>query len=94
MAIYRAPGVVFNETVQSLGSTSQGYNRTAVIGPAQLYTVVSNLELTKSKTITPKGEIIKSNVTPWLKQSTTEVTIGSFVIWKETEKSIFRKKML
>ena len=85
MAIYRAPGVFFNEAVQSLGSTSQGYNRTAVIGPAQLYTVVSNLELTKSKTITPKGEIIKSNVTPWLKQGTTEVTVGSFVIWKETE---------
>lgn len=48
MAIYRAPGVYFTEYTQSIGSTAFGYNRTAIIGLAQTYTTVSNLELIKS----------------------------------------------
>ena len=48
MAIYRAPGVFFTEYTQSIGSTAFGYNRTAIIGVAQAYTNVSNLELIKS----------------------------------------------
>lgn len=45
MAIYRAPGVFFTEYTQPVGSTAFGYNRTAIIGVAQTYTNVSNLEL-------------------------------------------------
>ena len=45
MAIYRAPGVYFTEYTQPVGSTAFGYNRTAIIGVAQTYTNVSNLEL-------------------------------------------------
>ena len=55
MATYKSPGVYFSEVVQSLGSTSYGYNRTGIIGPARLYTNISNLELIKSSVITPKG---------------------------------------
>ena len=49
MAIYRAPGVFFTEYTQSIGSTAFGYNRTAIIGLAQTFTNVSNLELVKSE---------------------------------------------
>ena len=48
MAIYKAPGVFFTEYTQSIGSTAFGYNRTAIIGVAQSYTNISNLELIKS----------------------------------------------
>lgn len=48
MAIYKAPGVLFTEYTQSIGSTAFGFNRTAIIGLAQSYTNVSNLELIKS----------------------------------------------
>ena len=82
MATYKSPGVYFSEVVQSLGSTSYGYNRTGIIGPARLYTNISNLELVKSSVITPKGEIILSNVTPWLAED--PATVDSYVIWKET----------
>jgi len=47
MAIYKAPGVFFTEYTQSIGSTAFGYNRTAIIGLAQTFTNVSNLELLK-----------------------------------------------
>lgn len=82
MATYKSPGVYFSEVVQSLGSTSYGYNRTGIIGPARLYTNISNLELIKSSVITPKGEIILGNVTPWLAED--PATVDSYVIWKET----------
>lgn len=48
MAIYREPGVFFTEYTQPVGSTAFGYNRTAIIGLAQTYTNISNLELIKS----------------------------------------------
>lgn len=83
MASYRAPGVYFDETIQSLGSTSTGYNRTGVIGVAQLYTNINNLELTKSGVITPKTEIISTNVVPYLTGG--QVNVGDFVEWKNNE---------
>lgn len=49
MAIYKAPGVLFTEYTQSIGSTAFGYNRTAIIGVGQSYINVSNLELIKSE---------------------------------------------
>lgn len=45
MAIYKAPGVTFTEYTQPVGSTAFGFNRTAIIGVAQSYTNISNLEL-------------------------------------------------
>lgn len=48
MAIYKSPGVLFTEYTQSIGSTAFGFNRTAIIGVGQLYTNISNLELTKA----------------------------------------------
>lgn len=48
MAIYKAPGVLFTEYTQPVGSTAFGFNRTAIIGVGQSYTNVSNLELIKS----------------------------------------------
>ena len=48
MAIYHAPGILFTEYTQPVGSTAFGYNRTAIIGVGQAYTNVSNLELVKS----------------------------------------------
>lgn len=82
MALYRAPGVLFAETTQSLGSTASGYNRTAIIGTGQLYTTIKNLELIKSKIITPKTEVILSNVTPIVGEYTP--TVGNYVLWTDT----------
>lgn len=82
MALYKVPGVYFSETTQSLGSTASGYNRTAVIGQAQLYTTIKNLELTKSKVNTPKTDIILSNVTPIVGEYTP--TVGNYVLWTDT----------
>ena len=82
MALYKVPGVYFSETTQSLGSTASGYNRTAVIGQAQLYTTIKNLELTKSKVNTPKTDIILSNVTPLVGEYTP--TVGNYVLWTDT----------
>ena len=48
MAIYKAPGVLFTEYTQPVGSTAFGFNRTAIIGVGQSYSNVYNLELTKS----------------------------------------------
>lgn len=48
MAIYKAPGVLFTEYTQPVGSTAFGFNRTAIIGVGQSYINVSNLELIKS----------------------------------------------
>lgn len=82
MAIYRQPGVYFSETTQSLGSTASGYNRTAVIGQGQLYTTIKNLELTKSKVITPKAQIILENVVPTVDGYTP--TVGNYTLWTDT----------
>ena len=82
MALYRAPGVLFAETTQSLGSTASGYNRTAIIGTGQLYTLVKDLELIKSKVVTPKTKIILGNVTPLVGEYTP--TVGNYVLWTDT----------
>ena len=82
MALYRAPSVLFAETTQSLGSTASGYNRTAIIGTGQLYTVIKDLELVKSKVVTPKAEIILNNVTPIVGEYTP--TVGNYVLWTDT----------
>ena len=82
MALYKVPGVYFAETTQSLGSTASGYNRTAVIGQAQLYTTIKNLELIKSKVNTPKTDIILSDVTPTIGDFTPAV--GNYVLWTNT----------
>lgn len=82
MAIYKAPGVYFSETTQSLGSTASGYNRTAIVGQGQLYTTIKNLELIKSKVVTPKGQVIVSNVTPLV--GTFTPTVGNYVLWTDT----------
>lgn len=83
MGLYRSPGVYFTENIQSLGSTAFGYNRTAIIGLGQTYTTVSNLEIVKSNTITPKNEILMENVTPYLSEG--ELTENSYVIWQKNE---------
>lgn len=82
MAIYKQPGVYFTENIQSIGSTAFGFNRTAVIGPAQLYTKVSNLEMVKSTAVTSKSSIVLANVEPVLEEFVPAV--GSFTIWTET----------
>lgn len=82
MAIYRQPNVYFTENIQSIGSTAFGFNRTAVIGPAQLYTKVSNLEMVKSMAVTSKTSIVLANVKPVLEEFVPAV--GSFTIWTET----------
>lgn len=82
MAIYRQPNVYFTENIQSIGSTAFGFNRTAVIGPAQLYTKVSNLEMVKSTAVTSKTSIVLANVKPVLEEFVPAV--GSFTIWTET----------
>ena len=82
MALYKVPGVYFSETTQSLGSTASGYNRTAVIGQGQLYTTIKDLELTKSKVITPKANIILSDVAPIVGEYTP--TVGNYVLWTDT----------
>ena len=82
MALYKVPGVYFSETTQSLGSTASGYNRTAVIGQGQLYTTIKDLELTKSKVVTPKANIILSNVAPIVGEYTP--TVGNYVLWTDT----------
>lgn len=82
MAIYKAPGVYFSETTQSLGSTASGYNRTAIIGQGQLYTTIKNLELTRTGVITPKTKIILGNVSPIVGSYTP--TVGNYVLWTDT----------
>lgn len=57
MAIYKAPGVLFTEYTQPVGSTAFGFNRTAIIGVGQSYTNVSNLELTKSAVESDEADV-------------------------------------
>ena len=57
MAIYRQPGVYFTEYTQSIGSTAFGYNRTAIIGVAQTYNNISNLELVKSTVDSDESDV-------------------------------------
>lgn len=64
MAIYKSPGVYFTEYTQSIGSTAFGYNRTAIVGVAQSYINVSNLELVKSAAASESAEDIDSILLP------------------------------
>lgn len=82
MALYKIPGVYFQETTQSLGSTASGYNRTAIIGQGQLYTTIKNLELIKSKVITPKTQIILENIAPTLDGYTP--VVGNYTLWTDS----------
>lgn len=67
MAIFQAPGVKFTEFTQPVGSTAFGYNRTAIVGVAQSYTNISNLELIKadnSESLAESGEDTDSILLP------------------------------
>ena len=82
MAIYKSPGVYFTENIQALGSTNTGFNRTAVIGVAQAYTTISNLEIVKSSVAIEKSKIVISDVDPLLGE--TPVQVNDYVSWTNT----------
>ena len=87
MATYRIPGVYFSEKTQSLGPTTTGYNRTAIIGIGRQWKSVLNLSLTKSIVSIDSDKILLSVVNSNKKTSTDTFALGDEVVWDSTTPS-------
>ena len=81
MAAYRIPGVYFSEKTQSLGPTSTGYNRTAVIGIGRRWKQIANQSQTKSVVPIAEDRILLSVATDNRKTATDTFTFGDSVVW-------------